>query len=141
MNAGPMSQSELAAAVAKSDRRRESAWSLRFRVITTLILLAIGTFIAVYFIVFGAGIFYILRFGEVASGTASENRYLFISVGFDPSAGAESADAKSRLELLRARFAPWYYVVSDDSFKKIRIARRDVLKPASAVRKLPAETP
>jgi len=49
MNAGSLSQRELAAAVAQSDRRRESAWSLRFRIITTLILLAIGTFIAVYF--------------------------------------------------------------------------------------------
>lgn len=87
------------------------------------------------------GIFYLLRFGEVASGTAPENRYLFISVGNDPSAGAESADAKSRLDVLRARFAPWYYVVSDDSFKKIRVARREVLKPEGAVRKPPAETP
>lgn len=85
------------------------------------------------------GIFYILRFGEVASGTSPENRYLFISVGFDPNAGAPTAEARSRLELLRARFAPWYYVVSDDSFRKIRVARREIIKPAGAVRKPPTE--
>ena len=83
------------------------------------------------------GIFYILRFGEVASGTVPENRYLFISVGFDNSNGPPSDDARARLDVLRARFAPWYYVVSDDSFKKIRVARREILKPARAVRQPP----
>lgn len=85
------------------------------------------------------GIFYILRFGEVASGTVPENRYLFISVGFDGASGTPSPEARSRLDVLRARFAPWYYIVSDDSFRKIRVARKEIIKPASAIRTPPAD--
>ena len=72
-----------------------------------------------------SGLFYALRFGEVAS---ADRRYLFLSVGFDPGAGAgpPSDAVRSRLDVLRARFAPWYYVISDDSFKKIRLKRSDI---------------
>jgi hypothetical protein len=72
-----------------------------------------------------SGLFYALRFGEVA---AADRRYLFLSVGFDAGAAAgPPPDAvRSRLDVLRARFAPWYYVISDDSFKKIRLQRADV---------------
>ncbi len=77
-----------------------------------------------------SGVFYALRFGELASG-ARENRYLFISVGFDPGAGGGtiSPEVRARLELLSARFAPWYYVISDDSFRKIRVERQALVKP------------
>jgi hypothetical protein len=85
------------------------------------------------------GIFYILRFGEVASGTLPENRYLFISVGFDPGTKASTEAVQARLDVLRARFAPWYYVVSDDNFRKIRLSRADVIKPASAVKRDPGQ--
>ena len=79
-----------------------------------------------------SGVFYALRFGELASGTR-ENRYLFISVGFDPGAagGTISPEVRARLELLSARFAPWYYVISDDSFRKIRVERQALVKPVS----------
>ena len=79
-----------------------------------------------------SGVFYALRFGELASGTR-ENRYLFISVGFDPGAtgGTISPEVRARLELLSARFAPWYYVISDDSFRKIRVERQALIKPVS----------
>lgn len=74
------------------------------------------------------GIFYVLRFGEVAY-EAPAGRYLFISVGFDPNAthGTIADDVRARLDVLRARFAPWYYVVSDDDFRKIRLERRELL--------------
>jgi uncharacterized protein DUF4340 len=88
-----------------------------------------------------SGVFYVLRFGEIAYGVsaaaaAAANRYLFISVGFDSSAagGTPPDDARARLDVLRARFAPWYYVVSDDNFKKIRLSRRELLLPPAAPR-------
>jgi hypothetical protein len=76
-----------------------------------------------------AGIFYVLRFGGIAQGSG-ENIYLLVSVGFDSSAarGAVPDTLRTRVEVLRARFAPWYYVVSNDSFKKIRLSRADLIK-------------
>lgn len=81
-----------------------------------------------------SGIFYVLRFGEVAHGvapaaTAADQRYLFISVSFDAAVGQGRIrdDTRKRLELLRARFSPWYYVVSNDSFRKIRLSRDELL--------------
>jgi len=75
------------------------------------------------------GIFYVLRFGAVAHG-GGDNVYLLISTGFDPSAarGAVPDAVRTRVERLRARFAPWYYVVSNDSVKKIRLSRHDLIK-------------
>lgn len=76
-----------------------------------------------------SGMFYVLRFGEVAQ-TDSESRYLFISVGFDPgaSAGTPPEPVRRKLEVLRARFAPWYYLVSNDDFQKIRVPRTTLIK-------------
>ena len=75
------------------------------------------------------GIFYVLRFGEVAYGTP-DNRYLFISVGFDPNVtvGTVPDQVRTRLDVLRARLAPWYYLVSNDNFRKIRLQRSDLIK-------------
>jgi hypothetical protein len=79
-----------------------------------------------------AGIFYALRFGNLvdeATGTRDASalgRYLFISVGLDPQVDQAVAE---RAETLRARFAPWYYVVSEDSVQKIRL-RRGNLRPS-----------
>jgi Domain of unknown function (DUF4340) len=72
-----------------------------------------------------SGLFFSLLFGEVAS---ADRRYLFISVGFDPGAapGPTPEAVRSHLDVLRARFAPWYYVISDDSFRKIRLQHKDV---------------
>jgi hypothetical protein len=80
------------------------------------------------------GIFYALRFGNLAaestatSDPAALGRYLFISVGLD--ARADKA-ATERADALRARFAPWYYVVSEDSVRKIRLGRRELTKPGT----------
>lgn len=81
------------------------------------------------------GIFYILRFGAVAYGTP-DSRFLFISVGFDPKVtqGVVPDAVRTRLDVLRARFAPWYYLVSNDSFEKIRIRRSALVKSRTAAR-------
>ncbi len=75
-----------------------------------------------------SGIFYVLRFGEVAY-EPPDSRYLFISAAFDPNAKAEAASSKAghRLDVLRARFAPWYYLIADRDFKSIRLERRDLV--------------
>jgi hypothetical protein len=102
-----------------------------------------------------SGIFYTLRFGQVAPGAAEtasalpnptntgatpaaprENRYLFIMVGLDPGAATQSGqsieETQKRLELLRARFAPWYYIISADDFSKIRVRRADLVRRKAA---------
>jgi len=82
-----------------------------------------------------AGIFYVLRFGEVATGTP-DSRYLFISVGFDPRAtpGPVPDQVRKQLEILRVRFAPWYYLVSNDNFQKIRVSRAQLIRTRSTAR-------
>lgn len=101
------------------------------------------------------GIVYTLRFGEVVYGTGVDvtagseaetdrergpgaNRYLFITTAFDP--GKERLDAsekewKEKIEKgrnlsqeLNNRFADWYYVISSDSFDKISLKRKDLIK-------------
>ncbi len=84
-----------------------------------------------------SGIFYALRFGEPvpATGSARPGRYLFISVGFDGPGGAPPpGEARQRLELLRSRFAPWYFVVPDEDVSKIRVARADLVRPRTSPR-------
>jgi len=39
------------------------------------------------------------------------------------------ADGKKRKEKLEARFAEWYYVISGESFKKLRLDRAGLVKP------------
>ena len=86
-----------------------------------------------------SGVFYTLRFGEVAPGEIGaaanrENRFLFIVITFDPASaerGAQSIEAsQSKTALLDDRFAPWYYIISADSFARIRVQRRDLVKRA-----------
>jgi hypothetical protein len=80
------------------------------------------------------GIGFQLRFGDIVHGadTAAEDRYLMISAGFTPAAPGEtpSKEVESRLALLRARFAPWYFVVSEESYKRILLTRKDLLQPS-----------
>jgi hypothetical protein len=77
-----------------------------------------------------AGIFYILRFGEVVpERTGAPNRYLFISAGLDSAAaGASDDDVATRLDVLRARFAPWYFAIPDEDFRKIRLHRNELIQ-------------
>jgi hypothetical protein len=77
------------------------------------------------------GIGFQLRFGDIVHGadTAAEDRYLMISAGFTPAAPGETPtkEVEARLALLRARFAPWYFVVSEESYKRIVLGRKDLL--------------
>lgn len=87
-----------------------------------------------------SGIFFTLRFGRIApdmvaapagdAAPAKTFRYLFISATLElPAAGSEVDPAvRNRLEVLRARFAPWYYVIADDAFQKIRLPRQRLVK-------------
>jgi hypothetical protein len=93
------------------------------------------------------GVFYTLRFGDIASGTdapaaatatapdapttPAENRYLFIMVDFDPQSAStpgRASEGAEKAKLLRARFAPWYYVIAANSFDAIRAQRRNLVK-------------
>jgi uncharacterized protein DUF4340 len=84
------------------------------------------------------GVFYTLRFGEIAppdaapaqAGTPGENRYLFIMVDFDPQSAStpgRASEGADKVKLLRSRFAPWYYVIAADSLTQIRVRRRDLV--------------
>lgn len=103
-----------------------------------------------------AGLFYTLRFGEIAygdvgdltpaatslsstaaaaqkPGTArlgSPNRYLTITASFDPAGvapGPERTVTERRAAALQARYAPWYYVISGQAFDRMRLSRRVLL--------------
>jgi len=96
------------------------------------------------------GVFYTLRFGDIAPGAETsiedagsttgdgkrrkppgENRYLFIMVDFDAKSGAtpgRAVEGNEKAQFLRARFAPWYYVIAADSFAKIRLRRGDLVQ-------------
>ena len=41
-------------------------------------------------------------------------------------------DARRKVDELNDRFGEWYYVVSDDSFKKLRFTREDIVQPRKA---------
>jgi hypothetical protein len=77
------------------------------------------------------GIGFQLRFGDIVQGvdTAAEDRYLMISAGFTPSAPGEmpTTEVETRLALLRARFAPWYYIVSGESYRRIVLGRKELV--------------
>ncbi len=85
-----------------------------------------------------AGLAYTLRFGEVVSGTAdskaptpktaatgSEDRYLFVTVSYR---GTPGAPAEQAAQILNARFADWFYVISGADFQKLRPRRQDLAK-------------
>lgn len=94
------------------------------------------------------GVVYVLRFGEIAGSSGSERtagkigsdrrakRYLFVSAELDAKAIAKSEDSqepglrgKKRVEELNSRFANWYFVISDDVFRKIRLGQEQLIRP------------
>jgi hypothetical protein len=102
------------------------------------------------------GVTYTLRFGEVVYGSGDavtaggegsddkesgpgENRYLFISASFnekdvqnlpaeEEARKKQVETARERSEQLNARFAAWYYVISDDSFDRVHLSRDDLVR-------------
>jgi hypothetical protein len=80
------------------------------------------------------GLYYTLRFGDIAPGveasTDDANRYLFIMIDFDPSSAETpglAAEGAEKARLLRVRFAPWYYIITADTFKNLRLGRTDLI--------------
>jgi hypothetical protein len=62
------------------------------------------------------------------------NRYLIVTATFDPTAIAEKAArdaAEKQVEVLQRRYAPWYYIVSGQSFDRLLLSRRALVKQAA----------
>ena len=82
------------------------------------------------------GVVYQLRFGEVATTPGdtkpSGNRYLFVTAVFDPARatkyGGDPAAGERQAKDLSARFADWYYVITNQEFLQLRLKKKDVLK-------------
>ncbi len=80
------------------------------------------------------GVVYSLRFGELVSGStekaeakagakAGEDRYLFVTVGFNPKGAADPEAAQKLAASLDERFADWYYVISGPDFAKLSLKK------------------
>jgi len=82
------------------------------------------------------GLVYTLRFGEITAGAAGptpasseasraaeQDRFLFVTVRFDPqreaASGADSAAGERLARSLTQRFADWYYVISGKDFARL----------------------
>jgi hypothetical protein len=98
-----------------------------------------------------SGLFYTLRFGDVAPGTDAasaggaaqaaadaqpdaprENRYMFIMVDYsaaDARTPAQAAEGADKIKVLRPRFAPWYYVISANATQALQLRRKDLVQP------------
>lgn len=83
------------------------------------------------------GLVYVLRFGELASsqgetkaGKGGDDRFLFVTVSFDPQRAAKYGDSSGNGERLAKeltnRFADWYYVIRGSDFTKLRLKRKDL---------------
>jgi len=75
------------------------------------------------------GVAYQVRFGDIAS---SGDRYLFVTTTWDAARATRYADTTGAGEKssrdLNARFADWFYVISNPDFQKLRLTRKDVLR-------------
>jgi Domain of unknown function (DUF4340) len=63
--------------------------------------------------------------------TSSVNRYLIVTASFDPTGIADPSArdaAQKRAAALQKRYAPWYYVISGQSFERTRLSRRVLIK-------------
>ena len=63
-----------------------------------------------------------------ASGSSSENERKLNDYN------DKKKKAEVRVKELNARFADWYYVVSEDVYKKIRLVRSDIVKESAAAK-------
>ena len=80
------------------------------------------------------GVVYQLRFGEVATTPGdtrpSGHRYLFVMALFDPARaakyGGDAVAGERQAKDLSARFADWYYVITNQEFQQLRLKKRDV---------------
>ena len=68
------------------------------------------------------------------SRTSALNRFLIITASFDPTeipAGPARDATQKRAASLQARFAPWYYVISGQSFEQMKPPRSVLIRPAT----------
>ena len=79
------------------------------------------------------GVYYTVRVGGIATGNApGDGRYIFITVDFDrrsASTPERAIEGEEKMKLLRTRFAPWYYIIDGDTLAKIRLGRKDLVRP------------
>jgi hypothetical protein len=82
------------------------------------------------------GVAYQIRFGDVAS-TASDagksaDRYLFVTTSWDAARASQYGDTSGVGEKaardLNARFADWFYVISNADFQKLKATKSQVLR-------------
>jgi hypothetical protein len=77
------------------------------------------------------GVSYQIRFGDVASSASAEaaksaggDRYVFVTTSYDPARAQKYGDATGAGEKssrdLNARFADWFYVISNADFQRLR---------------------
>jgi hypothetical protein len=79
------------------------------------------------------GVAYQIRFGDVASSsgdaakTAGADRYLFVTATWDAARGTRYGDTSGSGERvahdLNARFADWFYVITNADFQKLKLKR------------------
>ena len=84
------------------------------------------------------GLAYQIRFGDVVSTSsdsakaAGADRYLFVTTGWDSNRAAaygdSGRDGEKASRDLNARFADWFYVISNADFQKLRLTRKDLLR-------------
>ena len=82
------------------------------------------------------GVVYQLRFGEVATTPGdtkpSGNRYLFVMAVFDPARaakyGGDAVAGERQAREMSARFADWYYVITNQEFQQLRLKKKDVIQ-------------
>src|SRR5207247_714668 len=77
------------------------------------------------------GVAYQIRFGDVASSSsdtakgAGGDRYLFVNATWDTARATRYGDSSGAGEKsardLNARFADWFYVISNADFQKLRL--------------------
>jgi hypothetical protein len=74
-----------------------------------------------------SGLFFAIRFGGVADGG---DRYVMVTPGRDqsPDPARPGAATAGSADELRARFAPWYFVVKGDNITGVKMSRDDMVR-------------
>ena len=82
------------------------------------------------------GVAYQIRFGDATasdpSKSSSADRYLFVTASWDPARAGKYGDTSGGGERvardLNARFADWFYVISNADFQKLRLTKTQILR-------------
>jgi hypothetical protein len=83
------------------------------------------------------GVAYQIRFGDVASSSEAGkspngDRYVFVTATWDQARATRYSDTSGTGERtaadLSARFADWFYVISNADFQKMRLTKKDLIR-------------